>query len=116
MRERTFWLFNAVALAAMYFVPAFPLIGVAVLATCAALCMTSFLRDKDAPGNPAYGLLGSLLLFSGLFALVTYPEVTMRGLLADVVEGSIWLGCGLWAFWIFRVSWRKREAAESTDG
>ena len=117
MKEATFWLFNAAALATMYFVPSFPAVGVAVLAACAMLCLLSFLQNTHEPGNPAYGLLGSLLLFSGAYALLAYPNASTSGLSGYLAEGSVWLGCGLWIFWVFRVSWRKREAtnAQATD-
>lgn len=110
MKEKTFWIFNAVALTAMYYVPHFPIIAALVLAACIALCAISFLRSRGEPGNPAYGLLGSFLLFSSVYGLLAYPSVVLNDVLYLFLEGSIWLGCGLWAFWIFRVSWRKREA------
>ena len=116
MGEKTFWLFNAVALAAMYLVPSYPSLAVVVLITCATLCLTSFLRQRDESGNPAYGLLGSLLLFSSLYGLLIFPKDSATGLLNYISQGSMWLGIGLWGFWIFRVSWRKKEASAQADG
>ena len=110
MKEKTFWIFNGIALAAMYSVPQFPLLAVLVLGVCITLCAISFVRDRDEPGNPAFGLLGSFLVFLSIYSMLIYPNVVLGKVPNLLLDVSMWLGCGLWAFWIYKVSWRKREA------
>ena len=115
MKEWVFWAYCALGLAALYVVPSFPAIGAVVLIVGIVLCVACFRRPRKAPGNPALGLLGNVILLSGVYSMVAFPRLVLNDLVYSLQFVLIFGGFALVMIWVFVNAWRKRAAMESCD-